>query len=183
VNPQQTREGSPRQAIVVLMGVAGSGKSTIGRLLAAALHCDFREGDTKHPPANIEKMKNGIPLTEADRLPWLRGIAAAIDYLLKDGQSAVLSCSALKRNYRDIIIGTRPHVVLVYLKGSFDLIRARIEARQGHFMPASLLRSQFDTLEEPAPQEHAITVDIGAAPAEIVRRIRAGLESRLERAS
>ena len=162
--------------IVVVMGVSGSGKTTIARLLADRLHCTFQEGDALHPPDNVAKMKSGIPLTDADRLPWLRRIAQEIDEWQAGDQPGVLACSALKRAYRDIIIGNRPGMRLVYLKGSLELIRRRIEARHGHFMPASLLDSQFATLEEPGPDENPIAVDIGAPPKqiidEIVRRLR-----------
>jgi carbohydrate kinase (thermoresistant glucokinase family) len=170
--------GKLPELVVVLMGVSGSGKSTIGKLLAADLGCQFLEGDTFHPPENIEKMKHGVPLSSKDRAPWLQAIARKIDALLQEGKSAVLSCSALQRSYREVIIGDREHVVLVYLKGSFDLIHKRIEKRHGHFMPASLLKSQFDTLEEPAPDEHAIVADIAPSPREISDGIRRALEAR-----
>ncbi|HVY97855.1 MAG TPA: gluconokinase [Dongiaceae bacterium] len=164
--------------VVVLMGVSGSGKSTVGEKLAAELGCPFLEGDDFHPAANVAKMKRGIALTTADREPWLTSIAAKIDDLLREKQPAVISCSALQRAYRDIIIGNRPRVALVYLKGSYDLIRHRLEGRHGHFMPASLLKSQFDALEEPAPDEHPIVVDIALPPAEICAAILHGLEER-----
>jgi carbohydrate kinase (thermoresistant glucokinase family) len=118
-------------------------------------------------------------LTEADRLPWLQSIAAAIDEMLQAGDSAVLGCSALKRAYRDVIIGDRPQVALVYLKGSYDLIRRRIEARRGHFMPASLLESQFQALQEPTADEHPIVADITPRPAEITRTIQRELSAHL----
>ena len=109
--------------ILIVMGVSASGKTTVARLLAERLHCPFQEGDALHPPANVEKMKSGTPLTDADRLPWLQKIAAEIDLWRAKGESGVVTCSALKRVYRDIIIGSRPEVRLVYLKGSYDLIR------------------------------------------------------------
>jgi len=164
--------------VLVLMGVSGSGKSTIGERLAADLGCVFLEGDDFHPAANVAKMKNGVALTTADREPWLRAIAAKIDELLLARKSAVFSCSALQRSYRDIIIGNRPHVALVYLKGSYDLIMHRLEGRHGHFMPASLLKSQFDTLEEPTPEEHAIVAEIDRTPPEICAAIEHQLEER-----
>jgi gluconokinase len=135
------------------------------------LSWQFQEGDTLHPPANVEKMSAGIPLTDADRLPWLRKIAETIDGWRAHGQSGVVTCSALKRSYRDIIAGDRSDVRLVYLRGSPDLIRRRMAARRGHFMPAALLDSQFSTLEEPSPDENPIVVDIGGRPEEIVREI------------
>lgn len=158
------------------MGVSGSGKTTVAGLLAAALGCRFQEGDDLHPPKNVEKMRGGTPLTDADRMPWLRRIAEEIDGWRARGECGVLTCSALKRSYRDIIIGDRRDVALVYLKGSRDLIRRRMATRHEHFMPIALLDSQFATLEEPTPEEHPITVNIGGKPAqiahEIVRRLK-----------
>jgi carbohydrate kinase (thermoresistant glucokinase family) len=164
--------------IVVLMGVSGSGKSTVAALLAGALGCHFQEGDDLHPRENVEKMHNGIPLTDADRLPWLRKIAEEIDGWRARGECGVLTCSALKRSYRDIIIGDRPEVVLVYLKGSHDLIHRRMAARHEHFMPVALLDSQFATLAEPTPDEHPIIVDVGGKPADIAHEIVRQLEER-----
>jgi carbohydrate kinase (thermoresistant glucokinase family) len=155
--------------ILVVMGVSGSGKTTIAEGIAAAKGWSLLEGDTFHPPANVAKMKAGTPLTDDDRWPWLRAIAAAIDADRARGESAVVACSALRRAYRDILIGDRPDVRLVYLKGSRTLIGERMQARHGHFMPASLLDSQFQTLEEPGPDENPITVEIGGTPDEIVR--------------
>ena len=150
-----------KPVIAVVMGVSGSGKTTVSALLAAALGCQFQEGDDLHPSANVEKMHGGTPLTDADRMGWLHKIAEEIDGWRARGESGVLTCSALKRSYRDIIIGDRPDVMLVYLKGSHDLIRRRMAARHEHFMPVALLDSQFATLEEPTPDEHPITVDVG----------------------
>src|SRR6516164_6589394 len=167
-----------RPIIVVVMGVSGSGKSTVAALLAAALGCQFQEGDDLHPPENVEKMRRGTPLTDADRMPWLRKIAAEIDGWRARGECGVLTCSALKRSYRDIIIGDRQDVVLVYLKGSHELIHQRMVARHEHFMPIALLDSQFATLEEPSPDEHPIVVDIGGKPADIAHEIVLHLETR-----
>jgi carbohydrate kinase (thermoresistant glucokinase family) len=150
--------------IVIVMGVSGSGKTTIATRLAARLGCPFQEGDALHPPANVEKMRGGTPLTDADRWPWLAKIAALIDAWRARGESAVLTCSALKRAYRDVIIGARRDVRLVYLKGTKELIAARVAARHHDYMPASLLDSQFATLEEPTPDERPITVDIDGTP-------------------
>lgn len=171
------------RAIVVVMGVAGSGKSVVAALLSAALGCQFQEGDDLHPQQNIEKMSHGIPLTDLDRLPWLARIAGKIDQWRKLGECGVLTCSALKRSYRHVILDQRPEVTLVYLKGSPDLIRRRMLARQGHFMPAALLDSQFADLEEPAVDEHPITIDIGRSPAEIAAEILRELEERAKDAS
>jgi gluconokinase len=167
-----------KPVIAVVMGVSGSGKTTVAVLLAAALGCQFQEGDDLHPAANVEKMRSGRPLTDADRLPWLRKIAEEIDGWRARGESGVLTCSALKRSYRDIIVGDRPDVTLVYLKGSRDLIGRRMAARHEHFMPLALLDSQFATLQEPTSDEHPLTVDIGRRPAEIVAEIVHQLEQR-----
>jgi carbohydrate kinase (thermoresistant glucokinase family) len=164
--------------IVVVMGVSGSGKSTVAALLAGALGCHFQEGDDLHPLENVEKMRGGTPLTDTDRLPWLRKIAEEIDGWRARGECGVLTCSALKRSYRDVIIGDRRDVVVVYLKGSYDLIHRRMAARHEHFMPVALLDSQFATLEEPTPDEDPIIVDIGGKPAEIAHEIVRQLEAR-----
>ena len=141
-------------------------------MLAAALGCQFQEGDDLHPAGNVEKMHGGTPLTDADRLPWLQKIAGEIDGWRARGEAGVLTCSALKRSYRDIIIGDRAaRLTLVYLKGSHDLIRRRMAARHEHFMPVALLDSQFATLQEPTPDEHPITVDAGGRPTEIAAEI------------
>jgi len=165
-----------KPVIVVVMGVSGSGKTTVAALLAAALGCQFQEGDDLHPTENVEKMHGGTPLTDADRLPWLRKIAEEIDGWRARGESGVLTCSALKRSYRDIIIGDRQDVMLVYLKGSHGLIHRRMAARHEHFMPVALLDSQFATLQEPTPDEHPLTVDVGGRPAEIAAEIVHQLE-------
>jgi gluconokinase len=167
-----------RPVIAVVMGVSGSGKTTVSVLLSAALGCQFQEGDDLHPAANVEKMRSGTPLTDADRLPWLHKIAEEIDGWRARGESGVLTCSALKRSYREIIIGDRADVTLVYLKGSHDLIHGRMAARHEHFMPVALLDSQFATLQEPTPDEHPIIVDVGARPIEIVTEIVHQMEER-----
>ncbi|HET7586702.1 MAG TPA: gluconokinase [Gammaproteobacteria bacterium] len=162
--------------VIVLMGVSGSGKTTVGAMLAGRLGCEFADADDFHSAANIEKMHRGLPLDDADRLPWLEAIAAQIDAWHADGQCGVVTCSALKRSYRDVIIGDRADVQLVYLRGEQELITRRMIARQGHFMPVDLLASQFAVLEEPAPEERAITVSIGMPPAAIVSQIVEELE-------
>jgi len=136
-----------------------------------------------HPPENVEKMRTGIPLTDVDRMPWLRKIAAEIDGWRARGECGVLTCSALRRSYRDIIIGDRRDVVLVYLKGSRELIHQRMIARHGHFMPVALLDSQFATLEEPTPDEHPIIEDVEGKPADIAHQIVGRLEDRQHAAS
>jgi gluconokinase len=155
--------------IVVVMGVSGSGKTTIAAGLARAQGWILLEGDSFHPQANIAKMKAGTPLTDEDRWPWLRAIAEREDELLAAGQSAVVACSALKRSYRDILIDARPDTLLMYLRGSKALIADRMKSRKGHFMPSALLDSQFATLEEPGPDEHPIIVDIGDPPDAVIQ--------------
>ena len=167
-----------RPVIVVVMGVSGSGKSTVAALLAGALGCHFQEGDDLHPRENVEKMHSGTPLSDVDRLPWLHKIAEEIDGWRGRGECGVLTCSALKRSYRDLIIGDRHDVVLVYLKGSPDLIHRRMAARHEHFMPVALLDSQFATLEKPTPDEHPIIVDVGGKPVDIANEIVRRLEDR-----
>ena len=157
--------------IVVMMGVSGSGKTTIATTLAERLGWQVLEGDKLHPPANIAKMSAGTPLDDDDRWPWLRAIAAAIDGWRAAGVSGVVACSALKRAYRDILIGPRADVVLVYLQGSHSLIAGRMAERHGHFMPTALLDSQFRTLEEPGEAENPIVVSIAPAPDAIVESI------------
>jgi carbohydrate kinase (thermoresistant glucokinase family) len=158
------------------MGVSGSGKTTVAVKIAQALKCRFQEGDELHPPANVEKMRAGTPLTDADRKPWLEKIAALIDEWRAQGQSAVLTCSALKRAYRDVIVGGRPDVYLVYLKGSRAVIGARVAKRHHQYMPASLLDSQFATLEEPTADEHPIVVDVTGTPDDIAAEALAQLK-------
>jgi len=167
-----------KPVVVVMMGVSGSGKSTVAALLAAALGCQFQEGDDLHPRANVEKMRSGTPLTDADRMPWLRKIAEEIDDWRRRGECGVVTCSALKRSYRDIIIGDRHDVALVYMKGSRELIHQRMVARHEHFMPVALLDSQFATLEEPTLDERPIIVDVSGRPADIAHEIVRQLENR-----
>jgi carbohydrate kinase (thermoresistant glucokinase family) len=155
--------------IVVLMGVTGAGKTTVGQQLAAALGWTFVEGDAFHPPENIAKMHRGEPLDDADRAPWLRAIRQRIDELVASAHSAVIACSALKQRYRGVLARDRPEVTFVHLRTSAALIAERLRHRAGHFMPPELLQSQLDTLEEPTD---GITVDAGPPPATIVAAIR-----------
>lgn len=150
---------------VVVMGVSGTGKSTIGEALAAALALPFVEGDDLHPRVNVDKMSSGIPLTDADRAPWLDAVAAELD------GPVVITCSALKRVYRDRLRAAAPDLVLVYLHGSRELLSTRVAGRDGHFMPTSLLESQLATLEEPTPDERPIVMDVELTPDRIVRGI------------
>jgi gluconokinase len=166
------------KTIVVVMGVSGSGKTTVASLLAERLGCAFQDGDDLHPRENVEKMKSGTPLTDADRLPWLQAIARRIGVWRERGEAGVVTCSALKRSYRDIILGDRRDVALVYLKGPQALIHGRLTARTSHFMPVGLLESQFTTLQEPAEDERPIVVDIGSEPAQIAGEILRRLAER-----
>jgi ribose 5-phosphate isomerase A len=165
----RAHRGSP--PILVIMGVSGSGKSTVAEELAARLGWPFEEGDMLHPEVNIAKMHAGIPLTDADRQPWLERVAAWIDAQRAKKQPGIITCSALKRSYRQIIIGDRPEVRLVYLRGGRDLIAEHLAGRHGHFMPASLLQSQFDTLEEPDPSEDPLTVGVGPSAGPVAEEI------------
>ncbi|MCL4128557.1 UNVERIFIED_CONTAM: hypothetical protein GTU68_031613 [Idotea baltica] len=135
--------------ILIVMGVSGSGKSVIGTALADALSFPFFDADTFHPEENIEKMSAGTPLTDHDRVPWLLAIRKSIEEHLEEDKSAVIACSALKASYREILQRDDRRVKLIYLKGDFELIKSRLDARLDHFMPPGLLQSQFDTLEEP----------------------------------
>jgi len=157
--------------IVIVGGVAGSGKTTIGALLAGRMNWRFADADDFHPAANVTKMHAGVPLTDEDRWPWLAAIAQRIDEWRAAGEGGVVTCSALKRAYRRVIVGDRPEATLVYLKGSQELIHARMAARHEHFMPVALLESQFRILEEPGPDERPIVVDVAASPAAIVATI------------
>jgi len=154
------------------MGVAGSGKTTIGRQLANELGWKFADADEFHPPANVAKMSAGIPLDDVDRAPWLAAIRLYIDTRLERGEDAVVTCSALKEKHRAVLMGNPAMVKLVYLRGNRDLLLQRISGRQDHFMKPAMLDSQLAALEEPA---NAIVVDIGQSPAQIIAAIRASL--------
>jgi ribose 5-phosphate isomerase A len=160
-----------RPPILVIMGVSGVGKTAVAQELAARLGWPFEEGDALHPEANVAKMHAGIPLTDADRQPWLEHVAAWIDDQRANKQPGIITCSALKRSYRQIIIGDRPEVRLIYLRGSRDLIAQRLAGRSGHFMPASLLQSQIDALEEPDPSEDPLIVDVEPPASRIAEEI------------
>jgi gluconokinase len=156
------------RGLYVVMGVAGSGKSTVGAALARALGVEFVEGDDYHPPENVQRMTAGIPLTDEDRAGWLRALAARLREARKAGTGLVITCSALKRSYRDVLRAGTPDVRFVFLRGSRALIAERLAGRRGHFMPASLLDSQFAALEEPATNEGAWVCDAGEQPQAIV---------------
>jgi gluconokinase len=159
--------------IILVMGVAGSGKTTIGQLLAESLHWDFRDADDFHSQENIAKMRDGIPLTDTDRIPWLLAMQAAIQDWLQNNQNVVLACSALKKDYRQFLLFDEEHIKLVYLKGSLQTIQKRLKARQNHFMGEKLLQSQFNTLEEP---ENAIIVDVSQPPEAIMQLVIKSLD-------
>jgi carbohydrate kinase (thermoresistant glucokinase family) len=175
--PKQRQAVRRLPSMVIVMGVSGSGKSTIGSLLAGRLRWEFEDGDWFHPAANVEKMHKGIPLTDDDRWPWLRAIEAWIDKTRREGGHGVIACSVLKRRYRDVLIGDHADVRLVYLKGSEEVIARRIATRHEHFMPPSLLHSQFAALEEPGPDENPITISIEPRPGQIVAQVLAALKA------
>jgi gluconokinase len=175
--PVQPRPAPPLPSVLIVMGVSGSGKSTVGILLASRLQWEFEDADWFHPSANIDKMRSGIALNDEDRWPWLRAIAAWIDRTRGAGSHGVIACSALKRRYRDVLVGTRPDVRLAYLKGDEELIARRLAARHEHFMPPELLRSQFAALEEPQADENPIVVSIESPPREIVTHILSALST------
>lgn len=167
-------DGGSRRVKVVVMGVTGTGKTTVGRLLADALGAPYTEGDDLHPPANVAKMSAGIPLDDEDRRPWLDAIADRLRRLPAD-RGAVVSCSALKRAYRDRLRAGAPDAVFVHLTGERALIGRRMAARTGHFMPAALLDSQFATLEPLQADESGVAVDVAGTPEEITERALAAL--------
>lgn len=150
--------------VLVFMGVSGCGKTTVASLIAGRLGWPFEEGDALHPQANIDKMRSGHALTDDDRWPWLDKVAAWVEERLDARQNGLITCSALKRVYRNMINRRGSGVVFVYLRGTKELIAARLAVRHGHFMPPDLLDSQFADLEEPAPDEPAIRVDVGPPP-------------------
>jgi carbohydrate kinase (thermoresistant glucokinase family) len=146
--------------VLIVMGVSGAGKSTIAEALDARLHWPFQEGDDLHPPANIQKMHAGIPLDDTDRAPWLAACKAWIDARVARGEPGFITCSALKRKYRDYLTESRPNVRVLYLRASREILEEHVHERTGHFMPPSLLDSQLATLEEPTPDENPIVVNV-----------------------
>jgi gluconokinase len=165
-------------ACVVVMGVSGSGKTTLARGIADRMHWAFQEGDDLHPPANVEKMSRGEPLTDEDRAPWLRAVGSWIDRQHAAGTGCVVTCSALRRTYRDTLRAGRPGLQFCHVTADADLIRRRVEARRGHYMPPSLLPSQLATLEPLGDDEPGVVVSAEGEPAEVLARAldRLGLE-------
>lgn len=167
----------------VVMGVSGSGKSMVGAALAEALGLPFLEGDALHPPANVEKMSKGIPLTDADRFPWLDRIGSRVSASLAAGKGIVVSCSALRKIYRDRLRNAATgRLVFVFLRGTEDVLAPRMAARKGHFMPSSLLKSQLATLEDPSTEGGVVTVDIHGSADNVIRDAIRLVRARLPRA-
>ena len=172
---RHSRVNSSPKGLYVVMGVSGSGKTTIGAALARALEIEFVEGDDYHPPRNVERMAHGIALTDEDRAEWLSALAERIGEATAGGAGLVLTCSALRRAYRDVLRtqARAGEPRFIFLRGSRALIAQRLAARRGHFMPPSLLGSQFQTLEEPSPDEDAWVYDVSSSPEEIIAALMA----------
>ncbi|MDQ2811010.1 MAG: gluconokinase [Actinomycetota bacterium] len=161
--------------ILIVAGLSGSGKTTVGAMLAGRLGWPFADADSFHPAANVEKMRAGLPLTDDDRWPWLRAIGAWMDERIAAGESAVVTCSALKRSYRDLLLGGRPQARMIFLEVGRDTLAERLAARQGHFFPGQLLGTQFDAFEPPQPGERAVSIVPAGDPAATVASIIAVL--------
>ncbi|MDM7855182.1 gluconokinase [Cellulomonas alba] len=160
---------------IVVMGVSGTGKTTIGRLVARKLHRDFIEGDDLHPTANVAQMRAGVPLTDAERLPWLRRVRDAMSEAAADGRSTVVACSALRASYRDVLRTAEGRVRFVHLAVPRAVLEHRVEHREGHFMPASLLDSQLATLEPLGADEDGVEVPVSGRAGLTVRSVLAAL--------
>ena len=176
--PQPSPPPSPLPPVLLVCGVSGSGKTTIGTLLASRLGYEYAEADSFHPAANVAKMAAGHPLTDADRAPWLAAIGAYIDKTTAAATPAVVTCSALKRAYRDQLRQARPNVRLIFLDVAPDVVSDRLHSRHGHFFPADLLASQYRDLESPAPDEHVLHIAVTSpdtTPDEVVTQILTAL--------
>lgn len=167
--------------ILIVAGLSGSGKTTVGAMLAGRLGWPFADADDFHPAANVEKMRAGLPLTDDDRWPWLRAIGAWMDERIAGNESAVVTCSALKRSYRDLLLGGRPQAQMIFLAVGRDVLARRLAARHGHFFPGQLLGTQFDALEPPQPGEHVVSIVPASDPAATVASIIAVLCAREHR--
>ena len=179
MKPQPARPlRSAQPAPIVVMGVSGCGKSTVGQALAQALGRRYVEGDELHPPRNVALMASGTPLTDADRQGWLAAVAQTISPASTGPEGVVVSCSALKRSYRNQLRAAAPAAVFVHLHGTPAQLEQRLQQRKGHYMPASLLKSQLDTLEPPGPDERALALDIAHSPARLVADVVAALQKR-----
>jgi gluconokinase len=163
--------------VIIIFGVSGAGKTTLGQLLAQELRWKFYEADDFHSQANIDKMQQGVPLTDEDRWPWLESLRKLIKHCLVAGENAVLACSALKESYRRRL-RVSPDVKLIYLRGDYALIEQQLRQRRGHFMDPKLLRSQFADLEEPQPEEDAAVIKLGRSPRELVEEMKKKLRLR-----
>ena len=172
LRPGHDRQHSGRAAVptrhLVVMGAAGTGKSTVARSIATALDLDLAEGDDFHPLSNVAKMSEGTPLTDEDRRPWLECLAEWMHDRARSGRSTIVTCSALRRRYRDVLRTASPETFFIHLRGSEELIAERMRARE-HFMPASLLRSQLETLEPLEPDERGVTIDVSGSVDDVVR--------------
>jgi carbohydrate kinase (thermoresistant glucokinase family) len=157
--------------ILIVAGVSGSGKTTVGALIAGRLRWRFADADSFHPEANVAKMRSGIPLTDEDRAPWLRAVADWMDARIAAEQSAVIACSALKRAYRDMLLSGRPEATMVFLQVSRDVLARRLATRHGHFFPEKLLDSQLETLEPPGPDERVLIVPAEGEPAQTADQV------------
>ena len=164
-----------KPSVLIVMGVSGSGKSTVAQILAKDLGWQFQEGDSLHPPANVEKMRAGIPLTDSDRAPWLAKVAEWVSDRIAAGEPGIITCSALKRAYRKQIVGGHPEARFVYLHGDRATLQAHVDHRHHEYMPVGLLDSQLKTLEEPQPDEPAVWVEVAGTPAETVADLKAKL--------
>ncbi len=178
--PTRGPDGVPPTRHIIVMGVSGCGKSTIAKGIADTMSLPFAEADRFHPEANVAKMAAGKPLTDEDRWPWLSDLSAWMASQAQQGQSTVMACSALRRSYRDLLRSGPPSLDLVHLAGPIEVVDARMRAREGHFMPTSLLRSQYDTLEPLQPDERGVVLDLQDSPDDLITQAVAWLDTPVE---